>query len=90
MNKKYETFSFCRGDYTEPGSNEVNEYRLYEDINEFVKLAIKNCYQMKIYDDSYTIIVEYNYFDESLSGVSLEWLGEDEYVANAKEEEEDE
>ena len=54
--------------------------RIDRDISDFTRIAIKNGYQMKVWSDECTIVIEYNYKDESLSGVSLEWLNENEYI----------
>lgn len=35
---------------------------------------------MKVWFDGLTIVIEYNYKDVGLSGVSLEWLDENEYI----------
>ena len=91
--QKYSRFVFCPDDYKEydehTREDSVNECKMWEDIQEFIRLAIKNGYQCRIWCDSYSICVDYNYLDESLSGVTLEWLGEDEFVDsyNGKEEE---
>ena len=84
MDSKFNTISFCRESYKEfydcLGKKSVNETKLFEDITAFIKVAIQNDYQMRIWDDGLTIVIEYNHQDESLSGVSLEWLDENEYV----------
>ena len=86
MGQKYETICFCEENYKEHYSysdrKEVNETRMYEDITDFIRIAIKNGYQMKIGYDGMTVIIEYNYADEGMAGASLEWLGENEYVGN--------
>ena len=87
MDNKYNTMTFCRDDYIIPDTSdnpykkgEVNNYKLFADISAFIRIAIENGYQMKIWDDEYTIVIEFNYKDESLGGVSLQWVGEDEYI----------
>lgn len=89
MAEKYNTISFCRSTY-EDDKKEINEYSLFEDLTDFIRIAIKNEYQMKIFDDGLTIVVEYNYAEGSLSGVSLEWIGENEYISKYGEQYEDE
>ena len=91
MDKKCETFTFCPADYTSVVDHEevCDENRLYDDIRDFIRLAIHSGYQMKIWEDGYTIIVEFNYRDESLSGTSLEWVGEDEYVEKITKEQDE-
>ena len=87
--EKYNTISFCRESYKEYyetlGRKEINEAKLFDDITAFIKVAINNGYQMKIWDDGLTIVIEYNHQDEGLSGVTLEWLGENEYVETYSE-----
>ena len=87
---KFNTFSFCEKDYQEyyeySHKREPNFTAMWEDISAFIRIALKNGYQIKITYDGMTVIIEYNYQDETLSGVSLEWLGEDEYIADAREE----
>lgn len=83
-NEKYSSISFCSENYKEynqyTSRDEVDESAMYDDIKSFIRLAIKNDYQMKIWCDGLTVIIEYNHRDGSLSGVDLEWIGEDEYV----------
>ena len=84
---KYSTITFCTENYKEynddTGIEDVNYFEYYRDISEFIRIAIKNGFQMKVWSDELTVVIEYNYKDESLSGVSLEWLGEDEYIETA-------
>lgn len=77
MSKKYNTMSFCSEDYKDGG--EYDEFAMWADIQEFLRIAIKNGYQTKISYDGMTIIVEYNYQDACMSDVILEWLDCDEY-----------
>lgn len=91
MNKRYNSFSFCRNDYEDEdpttGKKEVNEYMMYEDIKNFLRIAIKNGYQCRIWDDGLTVVVEYDYQDRDLANSSLEWLSQDEYVESFNREE---
>lgn len=84
MDKKYSAICFCAQDYMKPrdymGRIEVDMDKMYNDISDFIRIAIHNGHQMKIWDDGLTVCIEYNYKDGNMSGVSLEWLGEDEYV----------
>ena len=84
MEGKFSRFTFCPDDYKErdktTGEEFVNEYAMYEDIKDFLRLALKNGYQCRVWFDSYTICIDYNYQDESISCVSLEWVGENEFV----------
>ncbi len=98
MEKKFESIGFCRDTYAgnrrariEDESREY-EKELFNDVKEFIRIATQNGYQCRVFDDGLTICVEYNYIDESMSGVSLEWLGEDEYIekyANGKDSDDD-
>lgn len=89
MSEKFNTISFCRDDYKEYydclGKEEVNCDKMFDDIKEFIRIALRNGYQMRIWDDGLTIVVEFNYQDENMSGVGLEWLNENEYVASYAE-----
>ena len=85
MSNKYNTISFCRNDYIKPDPENfsktyIDEFDMYRDISDFMRIAIKNGYQMKVWSDELTIVIEYNYKDVGLSGVSLEWLDENEYI----------
>lgn len=86
---KYNSITFCRGAYKND-KGELDEYKMYDDITSFIRIAINNNYQMKIIDDSYTIIIEYNYADPELQSASLEWIGENEYVARYGDDYDDE
>ena len=80
--KKYESIAFCESTYEGYneylGRNVVDYDEMYSDISSFIRMAIKNGYQMKIWYDGLTVSIEYEYQDESMSGVCLEWLNEDE------------
>ena len=85
MLSKYNTISFCSNDYRKPdpenfGKTYIDEFDMYRDISDFMRIAIKNGYQMKVWSDELTIVIEYNYKDVGMSGVSLAWLDEDEYI----------
>ena len=84
MEKKYETITFCSEQYLvkdeATGRSEPSEYLMWEDVKNFLRIAIKNGYQCKLWFDGLTLVVEYNYMDEAMSGVSLNWLGENEYI----------
>lgn len=85
MSNKYNTISFCSNDYRKPdpenfGKTYIDEFDMYRDISDFMRIAIKNGYQMKVWSDELTIVIEYNYKDVGMSGVSLAWLDEDEYI----------
>ena len=85
MNNKYNTISFCSNDYRKPDPENfsktyIDEFDMYRDISDFMRIAIKNGYQMKVWSDELTIVIEYNYKDVGMSEVSLAWLDEDEYI----------
>lgn len=84
MSDKYSTITFCKTDYTERG--EFNAREMWDDISDFMRIAVRNGYHMKVSFDGLTVIVQYNLQNEGISGVSLEWLGDDEYVAKEGEE----
>lgn len=88
MDNKHNSFSFYRGDYEEYydvlNKKDYNYEAMYDDIKNFIRIAVKNNYQMKIWCDGETVVVEYNYKDDGMSGVSLEWLDENEYICNSE------
>lgn len=84
MENKYNTFTFCISDYLDE-NDEENEFLMYSDIMKFIQLAFKNGYQMKLWYDGMTVVIEYDYQDACLGGSSLEWLSNDEYVAREGE-----
>lgn len=69
------TMTFC------PHVYDDNEQKMWEDINIFLQILIHNQYQIKLYSDGYTIVIEYDY-DPSLGfgNDSLYWVGENEYI----------
>lgn len=90
MSKEYSKFTFCTEDYKRPSFNnphekEVDETEMFEDIGSFIRMLIKNGYQMKISYDGMTVIIEYAYQDEGLSGIRLEWLNSNEYISSYDE-----
>lgn len=92
MNEKYNRIEFIIDNYTMPGWNdpikrETDYGALFEDVKSFVQMAIKNEYQLRIWSDDTTVVVEYNFLDERMSGSSLVWLGEDDYIAKDNGEE---
>ena len=93
MNNKFEKIEFCEESYKEGGRfGEINYAKMYGDIAKFIQILLRNGYIMKIWSDDMTVAIEYNYKDEEMAGVSLEWLAENEYIetyAPEKEVEED-
>lgn len=95
MTQKFNEMEICSKDYTEHqgyGREDVfNEVEMVSDIADFVKVLLKNGQQVRMWYDGMTVCIEYNYLDQSMGGVSLEWLGPDEYVETyAKEEDTEE
>ena len=88
-NSKFNTITFCRDDYVQPGIvypgsvDQVDFDKMFDDISAFIRIALKNGYQMRVWGDGLTVAVEYQYADPSMCGVSLEWLDEDEYIVKA-------
>jgi len=92
MKENYNTMEFIIDRYTKPKWNEPDEEEidydaLFEDVKSFVQMAIKNEYQLRIWSDDTTVVVEYDFLDECMSDSTLVWLGEDEYVAKDNGEE---
>ena len=89
--QRYNRFTFCQDDYKKPGvhfnvfpdADEVDWDALWAAYTDFIRLAVKNGYQCHTWYDGYTLVVDYNYLDETISGVSLEWVGEDEKIVGS-------
>ena len=81
MSDKYNTIAFCTSSYsdTDRYGHTVDEEKLFRDIADFLRIAMKNNYQCKMWFDGITYVIEFEESEE-LSGTSLEWVGEDEYV----------
>ena len=63
----------------ETNAEEKKVQMMWKDIGTFLKLATKQGYVCKVYDDDTDIIVvEYNYGDPEFGGPYLEWLDDDE------------
>lgn len=93
MDKQINTISFCPDNYIEYyeslGKKSVNDQQMYEDIQSFIRIALKNKYQMKVCTDGYCTIIEYEHEDQNLSGLRLEWIGdEDDYEIDGEVESE--
>lgn len=75
------TITFCRDDYKEyyeySHKTETNEDRMFDDIKEFIRIALKNKYVIKVYDDGCTVSIEFGYDDPNMSDTSLEWINND-------------
>lgn len=90
MNDKCNSFTFFKGNYLKTfhadrysfSDDDVDYKKMYTDIAIFISLLIRNGQQVKICSDEYCVIVEYNDQDEALSGVSLEWIGENEFIGS--------
>ena len=55
---------------------------MWDDIKDFIRIAVRNGYQMRVRYDGMTVMVDYNYQDGALADCSLEWIGPDEYVGD--------
>ena len=91
FDRNYNEIIFSSESYKEESSvkyrKEVNYDKMFDDISAFLKGAFKNGYQTKMYmTECGSIVVQYNYFDPNWSGVSLEWIAEDEFIAKEKPE----
>ena len=76
MSDKYEKIEFCEDSYRK-SNGEVNNFEMFDDIMQFIQIALRNDYQLKIWRDELTVCAEYNYKDPSMAGVTLEWVDED-------------
>ena len=79
MDNKYNTISFCTSNYNDKYGQTIDEEKLFHDISDFLRIAMKNGYQCKMWFDGVTYVIEFEK-NEELSGTSLEWVGEDEYI----------
>ena len=86
MEKEINTITFCPDHYKEYFESlrkeDVNDVKMNDDIQAFVRIALKNNYQLKVYSDSYCTVIEYAHADPSLSDTRLEWVNEEESVEN--------
>ena len=64
---------------------DVNETRMYEDIQSFIRLALKNGYELRVCSDGYATVIEYT--NPSLTNIELGWIDHSE---TAKKEDDDE
>lgn len=77
----YQEMTFHVPDYKERmrGCEDYEiEAKLFSDMQDFIRILLDNERQIKIWFDGMTYVIEYNYQDEELSGVSLEWVGDGE------------
>lgn len=63
---------------------------MWADIAAVLKILLKNGYVAVVRDDGLTTWIEFNHDDPQMSGVTLEWLGEDEYITSDSEDGQDE
>ena len=89
MHDKYSCFSFCLDDYRESsslyGEKEVDYIKMFSDISDVLRIGLKNGYQFHVHSDGYCIMLDYNYDSPEMAGCTLEWIGDDEYIGNYKE-----
>ena len=60
-----------------------NEIEMWNDIRDFIRIILKQDYMFKMYCDEQGFgiyVIQQNYKDDELSGATLEWLGENEYI----------
>lgn len=78
---KFETMTFCESDYIEfynaLGREDVNDAKMWDDIANFIRIAIKNGYQVRVWNDGLTTAVEYDHLDENIRQSRLEWIPEE-------------
>ena len=89
MDKKCETIVFTTKSYCTNWRNdsEYDKIAMWSDIADVIRILMAQGYQCRIYEEDFHIVViEYNYKDENYGGPTLEWVGEDEYVCNPKDE----
>lgn len=79
MEKKYSEISFC-----------IKNYKDYDEmmygVKDCLQVLLQNGYQVQLYDEEhYVVVIRFNYRDESMSGVTLEWLGEDDVIIDTSD-----
>ena len=66
-------------DKYDSNSREKLVQQLWRDVSDFLKLATKQGYVCKVYDDDTDIIVvEYSYKDPEFGGLHLTWIDDEE------------
>ena len=89
MEKKFETIVFTTKSYRANwrDDTEYDKTAMWNDITDVIRILTMQGYQCRVYEEDFHIVViEYNYKDESFGSPTLEWVGEDEYVCNPKDE----
>lgn len=94
MDNKFNSLAFFKGNYLKTyhadrydfKDDDVDYKKMFSDIAVFISILTRNQQHMKIWTDEYCVVVEYNDQDESLSGVSLDWLGDDEFIGSYEHE----
>ena len=80
MARAANSFTFCRDNYVDYGTKEFQEYDYYADIATLMRLLLKNRYQIRVWDDDYCVVLEYDHTDVAIAENELKWIGENEYV----------
>ena len=74
----YNEIVFCPDDYLEYNQyskqEEINEAQMYEDIATLMRIIMKCNYQMRIYNDGYSTVIQFDYLDPAMSYATLEWV----------------
>lgn len=84
MESKANKIEFYIGNYLD-SENEPNEYYMYQDIVKFMQVLFKNRYQMKVWSDGITVVIEYNSIDSCFGEPTLEWVAPNEWIAKEGE-----
>ena len=84
---KYNMITFCPKTYERFAMTDTAkaEDEMWADITAVLKILLQNGYVAVVRDDGLTTWIEFNHDDPQISGVTLEWLGEDEYIARAED-----
>lgn len=73
MGSNYESITFAKNNYD-------NEEQMWDDIRDTLRILSKQDYQFKFYCDEQGVgvyVLQFNYKDVNMSGISLDWVGED-------------
>lgn len=80
MARAANSFTFFRDNYVDYETKEFQEYDYYADIATLMRMLLKNKYQIRVWDDDYCVVLEYDHADAAIAENELKWIGENEYV----------
>lgn len=72
----------CRDDYKDATTGDVNEYALFDDLGNLQRILLKNGYDLRVVDDGFSVVIEYDYANEEIADFKLKWVGPNEYISS--------